>query len=132
MNNQPPENNEQNYPNIQNTTDQNQATTFTQPHTENKNVKENTTTRKDNAKQREATQHPNAKPTKASTEESHIIPETQSLPETTRVSETYPIPTTQEQDEFFSSPSLATSNRFQPLQNTPNPQNITTPETSKP
>ena len=130
MNNQPPENNEQNYPNIQNTTDQNQATTSTQPHTENKNVKENTTTRKDNAKQREAAQHPNAKPTKASTEESHIIPETQSLPEPTSVPETYPIPTTQEQDEFLASPSQVTSNRFQPLQNNPDPQNTTTPEKS--
>ena len=36
MNNQPPENNEQNYPNIQNTTDQNRAATSHQPHTANK------------------------------------------------------------------------------------------------
>ena len=35
MNNQPPENNEQNYPNIQNTTDQNRAATSHQPHTAN-------------------------------------------------------------------------------------------------
>ena len=62
MNKQPPENNEQKYPNIQNTNDQNQATTSNQPHTENKNVKENTTTQKDNAQQRKFAQQPNAKP----------------------------------------------------------------------
>ena len=95
-----------------------------------KNATENTTNCKDNAQQKECTQQPNTKPTKTSTEESHIIPETQSLPKPISVPETYPIPTTQEQDEFLASPSQVTSNRFQPLQNNPDPQNTTTPEKS--
>ena len=64
------------------------------------------------------------------TEEPHIIPETQPLPEPTVIPETDSIPTTQQQDESFSSPSLATNNRFQLLQNTPNPHDIITSETT--
>lgn len=62
------------------------------------------------------------------TEEPHIIPETQPLPKPTVIPETDSIPTTQQQDESFSSPSLATNNRFQLLQNPPNPLDIITPE----
>lgn len=50
--------------------------------------------------------------------------------EPTIIPETKPLPATQQQDEIFTSLSVITNNRYQLLQNIPNPQDIITPETT--
>ena len=54
MDNQPPKNNEQNYPNIQNSTDQK----LQDPNTTNDNPKESTTNRKENNQQKHQYKNP--------------------------------------------------------------------------
>ena len=54
MDNQPPKNNEQNYPNIQNSTDQKSQN----PNTTNDNPKESTTNRKENNQQKHQYNNP--------------------------------------------------------------------------
>ena len=68
-------------------------------------------------------------PTDKTIEEPLIIPETNLLPEPTIIPETNAIPTTQ-LNVSFTSPSLATNNRKNLLQNTPDPNNIITPEST--
>ena len=103
MEQQPPENNEQNYPNLIPLPPQNQTnTTKTQ------------------------TEKLPKTPTDSTIEETHIIPESNSPPVPTVTPETYPIPATQP-DEPLASPSLATNNRKNLIQDTPKLNNISTP-----
>ena len=50
--------------------------------------------------------------------------------EPTIIPEKHPLPETQQHDEIFSSPTVATNNRYQLLQNIPDPEDITTPDTT--
>ena len=58
-----------------------------------------------------------------------MIPETNPPPEPTIIPGTYPIPTTQP-DETFDSPSLVTNNKGNIIQDTPKPNNVSTPEST--
>ena len=58
MDNQPPKNNQQNYPNIQNSTNKKLITASHDPNTTNDNPKENTTNQKENAQQKTSIEQP--------------------------------------------------------------------------
>ena len=103
-NQQPPEKNEQNYPQLQPQQNQDPVTT-----TQTEKTPKTTT---DNM-----------------TEDTHIIPETNPPPEPTIIPETYLVPTTQP-DEIFDSPSLVKNNKEKLIQDTPEPNNVPTPESS--
>ena len=77
-------------------------------------------------------QHPSADQPNTLTEGPHMVPQIHPPPEPTIIPGIYPIPTTQEPDESFSSPSLATNNRFHLLQNTRDLQETFTPDTTFP
>ena len=132
MNSQPPENNEQNYSNMQKSADEKQATKPHDSNTTNENPKENTTNRNGNVQHKMPGQQPSADQPKTPTEGPHMVPQIHPPPEPTIIPGIYPIPTTQEPDESFSSPSLATNNRFHLLQNTPDLQETYTPDTTFP
>ena len=97
------------------------------PQTEQQSPKTNEQPQNQNTKTKTQTEEPPKTLTDAN--EPHITPETNSLPEPTVIPETYPILITQP-DEFLESPSLATNNRKDLIQDTPDPNNISTPETT--
>ena len=114
MKNNPPESNERNYPKILtqpiNKTNTQQQNPKTDIEKQNKKANHN-----QQDTQQEITPNPNPQET---AEETTIIPETN------------PLPTTQQDEESFASPAIGTNNRYQILQNTPNPQDVITPETT--
>ena len=103
-NQQPPEKNEQNYPQLQPQQNQDPVTT-TQTEKTPKTKTDNTT------------------------ENTHIIPGTNPPPEPTIIPETYLVATTQP-DEIFDLPSLVKNNKEKLIQDTPEPNNVPTPESS--
>lgn len=132
MNSEPPENNEQNYSNMQKSAHEKQAKKPHDSNTTNENPKENIANRNENVQHKTPRQQPSADQPKTPTGGPHMVPQTHPPPEPTIIPGIYPIPTTQEPDESFSSPSLPTNNRFHLLQNTPNLQEINTSDTTFP
>ena len=129
MENQPPKNSDKNYTNIQKPAEQNQTAPPQQLKTIDENLTKQTNTPEENNQPQTSTEPQpeiSDNPKKTVTEELTTIPKTNTISEVEIIPETNPI-TEIEQQEETSSPSLAMSNTYHLLQNTPNSEDITTP-----